>query len=119
MALYFVEYLDFCEINRLKKYIVTKEDLYLYISASISSACSASYLWKEVSTQCCVFAGHSEAIEGHNVAHPLYLMDHSISVGHVGSVCHGGLPWVANHSVNLSLDLLCIGAKSEMNYLSK
>uniref|UniRef100_A0A0E9P9N3 Uncharacterized protein n=1 Tax=Anguilla anguilla TaxID=7936 RepID=A0A0E9P9N3_ANGAN len=33
-------------------------------------------------------------------------MDHSISVGHVGSVCHGRLPRLANYSVNLSLDLL-------------
>lgn len=64
------------------------------------------HLRYEVTAQCCVLGSHSESIEWNNVSHPLDLMDNSISVGKVGSVCHTGQTGLSNHSVYLCMDLV-------------
>lgn len=45
--------------------------------------------------------------KGHNVCQSLYLMDDSISVGHLGAVLHCWGPVISNHLVNLLMNLGC------------
>ena len=42
---------------------------------------------------------------GYDICQSLYLMDHSICVGHLGSVIHTWDPVWSNHLVNLFMDL--------------
>ena len=65
------------------------------------------HLGYEVPAQRHVLGSHSESIEWNNVSHPLDLMDHSVSVGQAGSVSHGGLSGLSDHSVYLGLDFVC------------
>lgn len=50
--------------------------------------------------------------QGHNICHSLYLMDHSICVGHLASVIHAWYPMWSNHPVNLFMDLCWKGQKT-------
>ena len=49
---------------------------------------------------------------GHNICQSLYLMDHSICVGHLDSVIHTWYPMWSNHMVNLFMDLCWKGPKN-------
>lgn len=71
----------------------------------VNAVANVYHLEYEVSPHCCVFASHLGETQRHNVAHPLCLMDDSVSVGHVGSVRHVRLAGLSYHSVYLSLDL--------------
>lgn len=64
------------------------------------------HLRDEVTAQRCVPGSHPERVERNNVSHPLDLMDDCISVGHVGSVCHGWLAGLSDHSVYLFLNFV-------------
>lgn len=52
-----------------------------------------------------VLVRHPGRREGDNVATPLDLMYHSVSVGQVRSVIHGRLARLANHPINLRMHL--------------
>lgn len=45
--------------------------------------------------------------QGHNVCQSLYLMDDSVSVGHLGPVIHSWGTVCSDHLVNLLVDLGC------------
>lgn len=66
------------------------------------------YLWQEVPSQGRVLGGHSESVQRNDVPHPLGLVDDSIRVGQVGSVCHSGLAAPPDGPVYLGLDFLCV-----------
>lgn len=66
------------------------------------------YLWQQVPSQGSVLGGHSESVQRNNVPHPLGLVDDSIRVGQVGSVCHSGLAGPSDGPVYLDLDFLCV-----------
>lgn len=81
-----------------------------------SSVCfELMHLRYEVTSQCGVFGSHSEPIERDNISHPLNLMDDSIRVRQVGSVGHGGVTCLSDHSVYLCLDFVC-EVKGKINW---
>lgn len=64
-------------------------------------------LWHRVALQLELLVGDVWQSQRCNVAKPLDLVDDGVSVGHIGSIVHGWLSGLSNHTVDLSLDLLC------------
>lgn len=64
-------------------------------------------LWDSVASQLEVSVGDVRQTERNYVAHPLDLVDDSVSVGQVCTVLHARLSGLSNHSVYFSLDFFC------------
>lgn len=69
--------------------------------------CTMTDLWHCVALQLELLVGDVRQSERRDVAKPLDLVDYGVSVGHIGPIVHGWLPGLSDHTVNLSLNLLC------------
>lgn len=70
------------------------------------------YLGQKVTSEMSVPNDIMGDTHGHNISQSLYLVDHSICVGHLDSVIHTWDPVCSNHLVNLFMDLGWKGQKN-------
>lgn len=70
------------------------------------------YLGQKVTSEMSVPNDIMGDTHGHNICQSLYLVDHSVCVGHLDSVIHTWDPVCSNHLVNLFMDLGWKGQKT-------